>query len=104
MYKKFFFAEPRYESTQNANNIQRSFEPPPPPNGVPRYEGLGGSKSKSSLGILFWSKKMVLQGVAHPISQPEVCCANDPQKGEYTMPAPALDLTTLFEVICKYRR
>ena len=37
---------------------------------------------------------MILQGVGHPISCLGVCYANDPKKGGYTTPAPALDLTT----------
>ena len=37
---------------------------------------------------------MILQGVGHQISCIGVCYANDPKKGGYTMPAPALDLTT----------
>ena len=40
-------------------------------------------------------KIMILQGVGHQISCLGVCYANNPQKGGgYTMPAPALDLTT----------
>ena len=37
---------------------------------------------------------MILQGVGHPISQLGVCYTNEPKKGGYTMPAPALGLTT----------
>ena len=37
---------------------------------------------------------MILQGVGHQISCLGVCYANDPEKGGYTTPAPALDLTT----------
>ena len=37
---------------------------------------------------------MILQGVGHPISCLGVCYANDPKKGGYTTPVPALDLTT----------
>ena len=37
---------------------------------------------------------MILQGVGHPISCLGVCYANDPKKGGYMTPAPALDLTT----------
>ena len=37
---------------------------------------------------------MILQGVGHPISCIGVCYANDPKKGGYMTPAPALDLTT----------
>ena len=39
-------------------------------------------------------KIMILQGVRHQILCLGVCYANDPQKGGYTTPAPALDLTT----------
>ena len=39
-------------------------------------------------------KIMILQGVGHQISSLGVCYANDPPKGGYTTPAPALDLTT----------
>ena len=44
-------------------------------------------------GIVLLGKIMILQGVGHPISCLGVCYANDPQKGGYTTPAPALDLT-----------
>ena len=37
---------------------------------------------------------MILQGVGHPISCLGVCYVNDPKKGGYMTPAPALDLTT----------
>ena len=36
---------------------------------------------------------MILQGVGHQISCLGVCYANDPKKGGYMTPAPALDLT-----------
>ena len=45
-------------------------------------------------GMVLLGKIMILQGVGHPISCLGVCYANDPQKGGYTTPAPALDLTT----------
>ena len=45
-------------------------------------------------GIVLLGKIMILQGVGHPISCLGVCYANDPKKGGYTTPAPALDLTT----------
>ena len=41
---------------------------------------------------------MILQGVGHPVPYLGVSYANDPQKGGYMAYAPALDLTTLFEV------
>ena len=44
--------------------------------------------------MLLLGKIMILQGVGHPISCLGVCYANDPKKGGYTTPAPALDLTT----------
>ena len=44
--------------------------------------------------MVLLGKLMILQGVGHPISCLGVCYANDPQKGGYTTPAPALDLTT----------
>ena len=44
--------------------------------------------------MLLLGKIMILQGVGHPISCLGVCYANDPQKGGYMTPAPALDLTT----------
>ena len=43
---------------------------------------------------------MILQGVGHPAPYLGVSYANDPKKGGYMAYAPALDLTTLFEVIC----
>ena len=42
---------------------------------------------------------MILQGVGHPVPYLGVSYANDPKKGGYMAYAPALDLTTLFEVI-----
>ena len=44
--------------------------------------------------MVLLGKIMILQGVGHPISCLGVCYANDPQKGGYMTPAPALDLTT----------
>ena len=44
---------------------------------------------------------MILQGVGHPVPYLGVLYANDPKKGGYMAYAPALDLTTLFEVILK---
>lgn len=41
---------------------------------------------------------MILQGVGRLLPYIGVCYANSPQKGGYTTPVPALDLT-LFEVI-----
>ena len=45
-------------------------------------------------GMVLLGKIMILQGVGHQISCLGVCYANDPRKGGYTTPAPALDLTT----------
>ena len=42
---------------------------------------------------------MILQEVGHPVPYLGVSYANDPKKGGYMAYAPALDLTTLFEVI-----
>ena len=42
---------------------------------------------------------MILQGVRHPVPYLGVSYANDPKKGGCMAYAPALDLTTLFEVI-----
>ena len=42
---------------------------------------------------------MILQGVGHPVPYLGVLYANDPKKGGYMAYTPALDLTTLFEVI-----
>ena len=42
---------------------------------------------------------MILQGVGHPVPYLGVLYANDPKKGGYMAYAPALDPTTLFEVI-----
>ena len=44
--------------------------------------------------MVLLGKIMILQGVGHPISCHGVCYADDPKKGGYTPPAPALDLTT----------
>ena len=42
---------------------------------------------------------MILQGVRHLVPYLGVSYANDPKKGGYMAYTPALDLTTLFEVI-----
>ena len=44
--------------------------------------------------MVLLGKIMILQGVGHQISCLGVCYANDPKKGGYMTPAPALDLTT----------
>ena len=44
--------------------------------------------------MVLLGKIMILQGVGHQISCHGVCYVNDPKKGGYTTPAPALDLTT----------
>ena len=44
--------------------------------------------------MVLLGKIMILQGVGHPISCLGVCYANDPKKGGYMTPTPALDLTT----------
>ena len=44
--------------------------------------------------MVLLGKIMILQGVGHQISCLGVCYANNPKKGGYTTPAPALDLTT----------
>ena len=75
--------------------------PHPPPKGVPGYVGLRGQKRKIHRGIIFSPKMMILQGVGHPVPYLGVSYANDPKKGGYMAYAPALDLTTLFEVIAR---
>ena len=47
---------------------------------------------------------MILQGVGHPVPYLGVSYANDPKKGGYMAYAPALDLTTLFEVIFYWKK
>ena len=60
-----------------------------------QVRGVGRSKSKNSLGIIFCPKVMILQGVGHQIPYLGVCYANDPKKwGGYMALAPALDITT----------
>ena len=44
--------------------------------------------------MVLLGKIMILQGVGHQISCLGVCYANGPQKGGYTTPTCALDLTT----------
>ena len=91
---------PGSKSTHSTQNTQRSFDPPPK-KGVPGYGGLKGSKTKIHWGIIFSPKMMILQGVGHPVPYLGVSYANDPKKGGSMAYAPALDLTTLFEVISK---
>ena len=56
-------------------------------------------------GMVLLGKIMILQGVRHPISCLGVCYANDPPKGGYATPVPALDLTTSlrgdFSMFCR---
>ena len=73
---------------------------PPPKKGYPGTGGWGGQNRKIHGGIIFSPKMMILQGVRHPVPNLEVSYANDPKKGGWMAHAPALDLTTLFEVIC----
>ena len=58
--------------------------------------GTGGRGTKIHPGIIFCPKRMILEGVGHPIPQLGVCYAKQPKKkgGGYTMPAPASNLTT----------
>ena len=63
------------------------------------YRGMGVSKLKNHPGIISSPKMIILQGVRHLIPHLGRCQVTDPQKGGYTVSAPALDLTTLFEVI-----
>ena len=73
--------------------------PPPPPKRGTRVRGVRGQKQKIHWGIIFCPKMMTLQGVGHPVPYLGVSYATDPQKEGYMAYAPALDLTTLFEVI-----
>ena len=73
--------------------------PHPPKKGYPSTGGQRGQKRKIHWGLIFSPKMMFLQGVGHPVPYLGVSYANDPKKGGYMAYAPALDLTTLFEVI-----
>ena len=70
--------------------------PPPPPHKkvISRFRGYKPQNQKIHWGMVLLGKIMILQGVGHQISCLGVCYANDPKKGGYTTPAPALDLTT----------
>ena len=90
---------PRSKSTHSGCNTQRSFDPPPPPDPTPpkwgtRYRGVGGSKSKNSLGNHFSSQNGDFTMGWTSIPQLWLWYANDAQGGGYTTPAPAVDLTT----------
>ena len=74
----------------------------PPKKGYPGTGGYRGQKRKIHWGIIFSPKMMILQGVGHPVPYLGVWYANDPKKGGYMAYAPALDLTTLFEVIYSF--
>ena len=71
----------------------------PPKKGYPGRGAKGGQKRKIHWGIIFSPKMMILQGVGQPVPYPGVWYVNDPKIGGYMAYAPALDLTTLFEVI-----
>ena len=68
--------------------------PPPAKKGHPDTGRYGVQNPKNCWGIIFGPKMMILQGVQRQKPYVGVCYANDPQKGGYTTPAPALDLTT----------
>ena len=69
--------------------------PPVPPKKCYPVLGDRGLRIKKSIGgMVLLGKIMILQGVGHPISCLGVCYTNDPKKGGYTTPTPALDLTT----------
>ena len=66
--------------------------------GVDSLRGGLAEGNRIHWGIIFSPKMMVLQGVGHLVPYLGVSYANDPQNGGYMVYAPALDLTTLFEV------
>ena len=99
------FLGPGSKFTHSGRNTQRSLDPPTnPPNpqkrGAPSYGGGvrgGGQNQKICWGIILSPTIMILQGVRQPYLA--VCYVNDPKNEGYMAPVPALDLTTLFEVI-----
>ena len=72
----------------------KTFDPPPQKSVIQFYRIERPQNQKIHQGIVLLGKIMILQGVGHQISCLGVCYANDPKKGGYTTPAPALDLTT----------
>ena len=67
---------------------------PPLKKVISSSRGYRPQNQKIHWGMVLLGKIMILQGVGHQISCLGVCYANDPKKGGYTTPAPALDLTT----------
>ena len=78
-------------------------QPPPPQKCYPVLGDRGLRIKKSIGGMVLLGKIMILQGVGHQISCLGVCYANDPKKGGYTTPAPALDLTTSLQGDLKHQ-
>ena len=69
--------------------------PHPPPKKCCPVSGDRGLRIKKSIGGLsHWTNVMILQGVRRQKPCLGVCYTNDPKKGGYTTPVPALDLTT----------
>ena len=101
MYPGFGHCTRKTKSTHSKHNVQRSFDPPLTcfyqKKGNPGTGG-GGQNQKNHWEIVLSHKMMILQGFRPPIPHLGVCDMNDP-KGGYMAPTPALDLTTLFEVI-----
>ena len=93
---------PQPPSSLSLSCLTDQSPPPPPPHTHPKSStqvgggGGEGSKSKNLMGDHFFRKKMILQGIRHPISCLGVCYVNDPQKGGggCMASAPTLDLTT----------
>ena len=74
--------------------------PPQPPKRGTWLRGAEGVKNEKFIGGSFsLLKMMILQGVGHPVPYLGVSYVNHPPKRGCMVYAPALDLTTLFEVI-----
>ena len=106
IYKKKALQDPG-PNTHTAAAIRKEVLTSPPPTPPPKKRGTrvgggwGDQNRKIHRGIIFSPKMTILQGVRHPVPYLGVSYKNDPKKGGYMAYAPALDLTTLFEVTSK---
>ena len=98
IYKKKILQDPG-ANTHTAATIRKEVltPPQPPQKGYPDMGWYGGQNPKKYWEIIFGPKMMILQGVCRQKPYLGVCYVNDPQKGGYTTPAPALQ--PRFEVI-----
>ena len=94
IYKKKVLQDPG-PNTHTAATIRKEVVTPP----TPPPQKKRGTQVQGGGGVLGQNRKLIggsflVLGVRRQKPYIGVCYANDPQKGGYTMLAPALDLTT----------